>query len=230
MTMSVGELAARLGRRHAPDDRDRAYPLRPMLAAPPPERRWRYWWPNGWWGDQGDTPRCVSYAWLHWVEDGPVTHPYDATVPSLPPRELYDRAQRRDEWPGTNYDGTSVRAGAKVLRDEGLIESYRWAWDVETVVQALLTAGPVVVGTWWWTEMFQPDQDGFVQARGTREGGHAYVLNGVNLDRGVVRLKNSWGRWWGRRGHAWLTLDDLDTLISEQGEACLAIELTRRAA
>jgi hypothetical protein len=32
---------------------------------------------------------------------------------------LYHEAQRIDEWPGEDYDGTSVRAGMDVLRTEG---------------------------------------------------------------------------------------------------------------
>lgn len=217
--MTTGEHG--LGRIQIPDERDRGF-LMSAAVAEAPKRRWRYWNANGWWGDQGATSQCVAYSLLHMVADGPVTTKGVAD-PVMPPRDLYQAAQRIDAWPGENYDGTSVRAGAKVLQDAGWISEYRWAWDVDTVVRALLDAGPVVVGTTWHDDMFTPDGRGFVHATGRSAGGHAYVLNGVNTDREVVRLKNSWGREWGLNGHAWLSFRDLEQLIKDYGEACLPI-------
>jgi len=137
---------------------------------------------------------------------------------------VYRDAQVVDEWPGENYNGTSVRAGAKVLADRGHIGEYRWAWDLETVVRALLDVGPVVVGTNWYSGMFEPNQ-GIIDISGTVAGGHAYLLNGVNRNKGMIRLKNSWGRDWGSRGHAYISFEDMDRLIKEDGEACLALEI-----
>lgn len=212
-----------LGRRFSPDERDSAFPMSRIVQAETPTRAWRYWHQGGWWGDQGAKPQCVAYAWLHWLEDGPVTH-RDTPPPVEDPTATYRAAQRIDEWPGESYDGTSVRAGAKVLKQLGYISSYLWAWDAPTVIRAVLTSGPVVMGTWWYDSMFRPDADGFVRVAGSRVGGHAWVVNGVNVERGVVRCKNSWGREWGRRGNFWLSIADLDRLISEQGEACIASE------
>lgn len=218
--------SVRLGRRIATDPRDEGFLLRSVLPAEPPDRSYRYWWPAGWWGNQGSTPRCVAYAWLHWAEDGPVTHAprSPGADPLARPEWVYDRAQQLDEWPGDSYDGTSVRAGAKALQELDVISEYRWAWTGEEAVRAILELGPVVVGSWWWSGMWQPDADGFVSVSGSREGGHAWVANGVNTDRGIVRCKNSWGRGWGRRGYFYLRLADFARLIEDQGEACLATE------
>mgnify|MGYP006891290300 CR=1 FL=1 len=82
--------------------------------------------------------------------------PFDTTF-------LYNEAQKIDQWPGEDYDGTSVRAGAAVLKSKGYISGYNWAWDVETVVNALLTLGPVVVGTWWTYDMFFPNEKVLLQ-------------------------------------------------------------------
>lgn len=213
------------GRLYAPDPRD--YPLSARLATVPPSTRsHRYWNAEGWWGDQDGTSQCVAFAWTHWVEDGPVTH--EGRPPILDPGDLYDEAQRVDEWPGEDYDGTSVRAGAKVLKMLDLISEYRFASSVGEVVKTLLELGPVVAGTAWVQGMMEPDAEGFVEVTGSSVGGHAYKLDGVNVKRGVLRLKNSWGQGWGRRGHAFIAIEDFEKLLRQDGEACLATEVGGR--
>lgn len=214
-----------LGRRYVTDGRDTRFP---MQAALPPEVRGtrRYWWANGWWGDQGSRPECVGYAWAHWLEDGPVTH--DGTAPIVNPSVLYKKAQKVDEWPGENYAGTSVRAGAKILQEMGLIQEYRWAWDMDPMVEALLSVGPVVVGVNWYGSMFDPNYKGIIKVSGSVAGGHALIVNGVNTERELFRLKNSWGREWGENGYAWISFSDMRRLIREDGEVCLAMEKATR--
>lgn len=220
------EKDTRLGRLIVPDERDKGFPMSSVLRPQEPGRKYRYWWPSGWWGDQGWTPHCVAYSWLHFVEDGPITHPQTKGISVMPPEQLYSEAQLVDTWPGEDYDGTSVRAGADRLRHHGYIKSYWWAWDVDTVVEALLTTGPVVVGTYWHNNMFYPDDDGMVTTGGGLSGGHAYLLNGVNIEKGVIRIKNSWGRQWGKNGYAYISIEDMGSLIDNYGEACIANELS----
>lgn len=208
------------------DERDEKYHMTSVLRPEmdPPSRR--YWWARGWWGDQGRTPQCVAYAGLHYLEDGPVTHKprRPGADPLLDPQKVYDACQQVDEWPGTDYDGTSVRALMKVFQSRGLIKNYYWAWDLHTVIETLRTTGPVVVGTWWYYDMFYPDGNGLVKVHGGRAGGHAYLLNGVNVGRRIVRFKNSWGRNWGRSGFGYMEFHDLERLIREDGEAAIAVE------
>lgn len=217
----------RLGRRHARDDRDRRYLVRPAVPAAP---SYRFWFDNGWWGDQGLQPHCVGYAWAHYIEDSPKTHPEPGAFAE--PSELYSEAQRMDEWPGEDYEGTSVRAGAKALLARGLVAEYRWAFTLQDVINILLTQGPVVVGTNWYESMFRPviryDAQGHprvtLPVKGDIAGGHAYILNGVNVPAQVFRMKNSWGREWGVDGRASISFSDFDRLLSEDGEACLTVE------
>ena len=64
-----------LGRKYVKDDRDKTYLIENLLkSAPKTEITSKYWDDNGWWGNQGNTPQCVGYAWAHWIEDGPVKH------------------------------------------------------------------------------------------------------------------------------------------------------------
>ncbi|HEY0750392.1 MAG TPA: hypothetical protein VGD26_04520 [Chitinophagaceae bacterium] len=221
-----------LGRLPAADERDQMFHMKLAIPTEAPTRTYRYWNANGWWGDQQTTPQCVGYSWAHWVEDGPITH--KGSAPIIAPEVIYREAQKIDEWPGEGYEGTSVRAGAKVLQALGFIESYYWAWDAKTVADTILTRGPVVVGTNWYRDMFFPDPETYiVKPTGAAVGGHAYLINGVNVKKGLFRFKNSWGNGkdsinnWGDNGHAWITIEDMDKLIKQDGEACLAVEIKK---
>ena len=189
-----------------------------------PLRTSRYYW-SGWFGDQGNQSSCVGFSWIHWLVSGPTTQvsqDWDTYA-----RLTYLEAQKVDEWDGENYEGTSVRAGAKALQAEGYISEYRWAFTADEVVRAVLDVGPVVVGTWWTEAMFTPDSKGFIKPDGAMAGGHAYLIEGANIDRGVVRIKNSWGRGWGRFGRANMTIAHLAHLMDMEGEATLATEIRR---
>lgn len=234
--MTTKDTPRALGRDPAPDPRDTAYRLadhvdlspRGLRAAGAEPVSKKYHFANGFWGDQGIIPACVGFAWTHWVEDGPTTH-MDRSPDAPPvrnPVDVYLEAQNVDEWEGNAYAGTSVRAGAKVLQADGLIGSYYWAWTLEDALAALAIQ-PVVVGTWWYSSMWETDGNGLLKVSGEVVGGHAYVVNGYNRERKLVRIKNSWGRAWGLKGHAYLSFDDFERLLSEDGECAFAEERER---
>lgn len=210
-----------LGRLPAKDPQDAKFLMRAMLPEEP-IRRSRYYW-SGWFGDQGNGSSCVGFSWTHWLTAGPVTQVSRSWDPFA--RNMYLEAQKVDEWEGEDYEGTSVRAGAKVLQAKGFISEYRWAWTGDEVIRAVLDVGPVVVGTNWHLDMFFPDVNGFIKVGGPVEGGHAYLIDGANWDRKVVRIKNSWGRGWGRMGRGYMSFADLNMLMAAEGEAVLATEL-----
>ncbi len=143
----------------------------------------------GWWEfyDQGDIGACVGYS--------------ESRMMSLLNRTrynslwLYHQAQLNDEWPGENYEGTSVRAGLEILRvvghqrliggfiqsprPEDGISAYRWGTSVSDV-------------------------------HGTIKMPLADTLN-------AVPLLNSWGTYYPHI--VWLRDEDLDRLLTEDGEA-----------
>lgn len=214
-------MAYSLGRLPAPDSRDRNFLLSAVLPVQSP-RRSKYYW-SDWFGDQGNTSSCVGFSWTHFLTCGPTTQSkQDWNTYAL---STYSEAQRLDEWDGEDYEGTSVRAGAKALQAQGFIAEYRWAFTTSEIVTALLEVGPVVMGTVWMDSMFWPDAKGILHLDGNVVGGHAYLLDGVNVDKGLVRIKNSWNRGWGIKGRAFLSFSDLWTLLSQEGEACLATEI-----
>lgn len=211
-----------LGRVYVPDARDKNHLISTVFPKQVTSITSKYWDDNMWWGNQGNTPQCVGYAWAHWIADGPITH--SGVQPPINPTTIYREAQKVDEWVGENYDGTSVRGAAKYLKNSGKISSYLWAFDVNTLINTVLNVGPVVVGTNWYNGMFYPDSTGLIRITGRLAGGHAYVINGVDTRTQRFRIKNSWGKSWGQSGHAYISYTDMTRLIRENGEICLAIE------
>lgn len=210
------------GRVYSKDDRDLKYLIADSPLYVKTALTQRYWDANQWWGDQGKTPQCVGYAWAHWIDDGPIIHP--GPHPVIAPQLIYTEAQKIDEWPGENYNGTSVRAAAKYLKSINKISSYLWAFDINTLINTVLNIGPVVVGTDWYYSMFFPKR-GIIKATGFIVGGHAYVINGVDLKTKYFRIKNSWGQGWGDKGHAFISFADMQKLMNKRGEVCLAVEV-----
>lgn len=227
-----------LGRLLVEDERDAQYPMAAQLRGRS-DRTFRFWNANRWWGDQGGTSQCVVYSWAHLAE-----RPANRTTPwqSVGGHQLvngqwlfhgqrpvidldlaYNWAQRNDYWDGEAYDGTSVRAGAKYMLGQGLISGYTWTHSVSELAQAVLQRGPVVVGTDWTMDMFVGDSQGYITPTGESAGGHAYLLDGVNMTHRFFRIKNSWGRAWNQQGFARIRFDDMQTLLDNYGEACLPV-------
>ncbi len=227
--MNEQEFLPILGRIFIPDVRDKKFQLKSFLPIQE-TKTFKYWHPNFWWGNQEDTSECVAFSWAHWLAEGPSTQIRERIKNNKPidTSYLYNEAKKNDEWNGEDYDGTSVRAGAKILKRDGFISSYVWAWDIETIKNALLTKGPLVVGTVWTYDMFFPNKNGLIHATGQEMGGHAYLLDGINIKKKLIRIKNSWGKDWGKNGFAYISFDDMEKLILNQGEACLAIEIEKQ--
>lgn len=202
------------GRLFSADIRDWKYLLPRRITS---ARKVRNWNDSGWTGDQGSTPQCVGYAWAHWLAASPIRQ-------LVLPTGIYQHAQYVDEWPGEDYEGTSVRAGAKLLADLGFISNYKWAFTLNPLIQTVLEVGPVVAGTYWYEQMEKPDKNNFISPTGFILGGHAYLISGVNMRKEFFRIKNSWGKSWGDDGHAYITFADMSKLIEEDGEICLGVE------
>lgn len=198
------------------DPRNKNYPVQAVLAtaAAPVTTLWAVDQVL----DQGSEGSCVGHAWAHELLAEPVAV---QAIDHLYAVAIYLDAQRIDEWPGEDYSGTSVLAGAKTVQTRELITGYRWAFGLQDVLDTLGTLGPVVLGCSWLTGMDWPDENGWIKADGDRRGGHAILIRGVNFEDRYVTLHNSWGPGWGLEGTAKLPFDDLDRLLGEGAEACV---------
>lgn len=214
----------RLGRLIEFDERSRDFPIRTLLleaGEPKPPRS--YTWRVGVWLDQGQEGACVGFAWAHELAARPRVVGVDAGIA----RGIYRRAQDLDSWPGADYSGTSVLAGAKATLELGHMSEYRWAFGLSDLVLALGYSGPAVLGLNWHEGQFHPELDGRIRPSGALLGGHAILAFRVETPRpdriGKIWLHNSWGPAWGAGGDCYLTFDDMGALLEAGGEACIPI-------
>lgn len=200
------------------DARSREYPIRGLLASTAIKSKvWRCD-PRL---DQGSEGACVGFGWAHELAAAPVRR--KATAETA--RHIYTQAQKIDEWAGEDYEGTSVLAGAKVVKAMGRMPEYRWGFGIDDVLVTLSNHGPVVLGLPWKDSMFQPADSGFLDTSGTISGGHCILARGIRIKNGkpFVVLRNSWGRWFGLGGDCFIWADDLEALLTDGGEACVPV-------
>lgn len=210
------------------DKRSKLYPVSEIFTLP--------WLSNKTWAcpphlNQGSEGACVGFAWAHEL----AATPWKITVDDSTAKTIYYAAQQWDEWAGTGYSGTSVLAGAKVVRSIGHMPEYRWAFGIDDVLSTLSHIGPLVLGIDWHNDMLHPDENGFITPTGGIAGGHAILASGVqirkqfgfwwnNLPEPIIRLHNSWGVGFGKEGDCFITASNLEKLLQAGGEACVPIK------
>jgi hypothetical protein len=168
------------------------------------------------WLDQGREGACTGFGEEHVRALSPYSQPTNDALA----QQVYELARRHDEWPGEDYEGSSVNGAMKAARELGLIKSWMWASTTDEVRHGLSYHGAGEMGTWWYSGMWNTDIDGFIHPRGEKVGGHAYALAGYKIMNGsrVYRIDNSWGPDWGVGGAAWIWEEDLQMLLDDQGE------------
>jgi hypothetical protein len=237
----VGAEARGLGRREPTDwEHVERYPLRaavPELTGPVNRSLGLPWWHKTW--DQGREGACVGFGCSMMMSV--------LNSRKYAPRWLWNEAKEVDEWPDTNPgddNGTSVRAGCDVLRDQGHRRVYygrtlppslaegisenRWATSVDEVRACIAAGVPVAIGVNWYTAFDRPEQDGTRwwavrrgQPLGRVRGGHCVCVYGASDRLQAVRFKNSWGPDYPL---ALLPYTVLQRLLDEGGEATVVTD------
>jgi hypothetical protein len=169
--------------------------------------------------DQGNVGSCTGNGWTGLLDADPLPHTYQEDTAL----KIYWQAKVLDGEPHLD-NGTTVEQAAKATKGFGLIKSYVFAASAAEALTWVRTQGPVVVGTAWFDDMFDPDVNGFVKVSGNLAGGHCYLVLGHSPSAGVVTCLNSWGTSWGKNGRFYLKEADFAWLISQQGEAAAAVE------
>lgn len=232
------------------DERSRLFSVAEVIPTAAPLKSRSH--PSKLWLDQGQEGACVSFAWHHEAGAQPVpVYGLNYTIA----RDRYWEMQRRDPWPGGSYPGatpryggTSVLAGAQLMQALGYFDEYRWGFDIDDILRAIVYEGGGVFGLPWLDSMFRPRSDGTLDTTGRVIGGHAIYARGIILPRSgtvtvsfpvsgrtvriktgdpLVRLRNSWGVGWGIDGECLITASDLQSLLAQNGEFCIPINRRR---
>lgn len=217
------------------DERSKNYSVRKLLNAKVIKKQ-RKMWDEGVVLDQGSEGACVGFGWMGELlaqPQAPDEQP-DVELANSIAINYYRRAKKIDQWPGEDYEGTSVLAGAKIMKSEGFIDSYYWCFGVNDVMDAVISSGPVVIGVPWRQGMYSTKPSGLVSVTGKQVGGHCLVITGYdpsmrfgsrNFE--VFRWRNSWGEDYGVGGSGYIKVEDLSRLLSASGEACVPVGRTK---
>ena len=150
------------------------------------------------------------------------------------PRMIYEMAKRNDEWPGEDYDGSSLRGAIKGWRNMGVCREDYWPFrmrrkgeltvrrakearshavgayyrlkpEISHYHAALNEAGVIVVSARVHSGWDDPPE-GRIQQQDKLDGGHAFAVVGYD-DKGFW-VQNSWTEGWGLTGLAHWTYED----------------------
>jgi hypothetical protein len=216
------DLPHRLGRHVNHDERSRAYRFVPRTAGPIVSQSWVRRVDVF---DQGQLGSCTGNAAVGWIgtdnalRQG-LTDFFGEPVNEAMAVECYSQATTIDPFDGayppddTGSDGLSV---TKVLQGWNLVDSYTHGFSIGDLLAAM-QEGPVLIGIPWYDGMFDPDQDGRVRISGFLAGGHEVVCDVLDMVNGRVWFPNSWGLAWGVSGRGYFTINDLDSLLQNDGD------------
>lgn len=207
----------KLGRIPKFDDRSKLFSVAPYVGDKVPiSKEWNSHYIQL---NQGNLSACVGFSHAHYISSDP--NPVSGMTNEIG-IQIYKLAQTLDDWPGENYEGTSVLSGVKAAQQmfPELMESYHWAFNLENMILSIGYIGPVLLGVNWYSSMYSVGSTGFISIGGANVGGHAIEAVAVNVEQKWFRLKNSWGSEWGSNGYCRVSFNDMRRLLAENGE-CL---------
>lgn len=181
--------------------------------------------------DQGQEGACTGFALASAITlmNRVRHHRLDPTylAPMTSPRMLYEMAKIHDEWPGEDYEGSSIRGAlkgfynngacseevarykdgeknwflkvehAKDARNVGLGAYYRLRPEIIDYHAALNQTGVIYVSA-KIHRGWQNPSGGRIEWSHLTEGGHAFTI--VGYDENGFLVQNSWGEDWGGFG------------------------------
>ena len=177
--------------------------------------------------NQGNEGTCVGHAATNVLLAGPSEHDSYALFDTEEQAHQFARGLYLRASGDTTYQqGMYPRDVCAQLLTDTLVTSYWKVLQVEDVITALLTYGPVMIAIPWYYSMFFGDitlKNTYgnywvrVNLESQHVGYHAIALTGIDLDPDdgappFLRLQNSWGSEWGANGTARLTIESFRRL------------------
>lgn len=208
------------------DERSKNFRATTLLKKSQDAPRDRFWRRGGAY-DQGQSSTCVPHTGKGLMNTLPNSKKFDYRFRSKwDPYEWYPQIQRLDEWEGESpaYEGTSGLALMKFLLGQGHIKEFRACFSLEDYLLTLSHLGPIAFGTWWYTDMFYPDENGLVRATGGQEGGHEIELTGLDWGAREIEFTNTWGPNWGNKGRGRMSLETFDQLRQEGADGYMIVK------
>jgi hypothetical protein len=189
--------------------------------------------------DQGNLGRCVPCTGTAYVAWATIWNTLDASVKNSIlsgdsddfTKQLYRDVTRQDPFPGawepddTGSDGLTL---AKVLKARGYINGYVHTFNPAEALQALQTA-PLAIGIEWLSGCDNPNSEGLISYTGSVRGGHEILVVGYIAERQWVKIRNSWGPWWGADGYFYMTVADFTRAIQNWGDVIILVPNTAPA-
>lgn len=229
-----------LGRHVNHDARSRRYPFRTGLAtltATFHERHVPIF-------DQGDLGSCTGNAGLGILATGPYWADLSAeqqthglagrryTWDEDGAKQLYSDLTADDgfdgEWPPDDTGSDGLTVGKEFVK-RGVLPGYQHTFDLNGALAALMKF-PLLVGTQWLDNMFNPDSSGRIIASGPVDGGHEWIVDEYVPANGVSHAGNvlgsaacvggttSWGTSFGVSGRFYLKVSDFGHLLVADGD------------
>jgi hypothetical protein len=204
---------------------NRAHDIAPLLAAAAPRTQV---WPSASVLDQQSEGACAAFSGIGLLQCQPTQTAKDYGFAECI-EQIYWPAQRCDQYQGgaypgaaTHMDGTSLNAVARVLKQKGLIKSYRWSFNRDNFRSGIIQHGPAHIGVKIYEGMMATSISGWIKPTGTCYGGHAlYVAGYVHAKKPYYIIQNSWGKSWGgwyfkHPGRCRISEEDLFNLLFDQ--------------
>lgn len=225
----------RLGRHVRHDSRNRLYAF-PDSEAGTPKASIR-WGSNLPITDQGAIGACTGFTavdllgyniyWQSLTEEQQAELQADPAAWGL---KFYSLATTLDGFGGSyppDDTGSDGPAAAKALQQFGFTNGYQHAFSIGALDTALAT-GPVMVGTVWYESMMDTDADGLltVSKRSGVAGGHEYLCDEWDADRGLYGFRNHWTEGWGLEGRFYIKRSDFMGLLASDGDVTIPVPLS----
>ena len=182
--------------------------------------------------DQGAVGSCTGNALTGALGTGPLFDalPGGVVLDEAFALNIYSQAETLDgdgPYP-PNDNGSSGLSVASVAKTDGYVSGYQHATSVAAAHTAL-AAGPVLIGSYWYSGMDTPTPEGIVQATGTIRGGHEYLCREYDAARDLWWLDNSWGLGYGVAGRFAYDTPTFTTLLARSGDVTSLVPLSKPA-